>query len=107
MRCNICKRVQRRRRNSTNASHHPLQADDNSSHGTPIPNHRNLFSITDEPDDSNNPQGNDDGYFYDEIFERSAFVDERTNKSLQNLCSVSTADDDDELPDLLFKNGKY
>lgn len=50
--------------------------------------------VTDEPTDD---------YFYDEVFERSAFVDPATNRSLKQLYSISDEPDTTELPDLLFK----
>ena len=41
----------------------------------------------------------DDDYFYDEIFERSAFTDERTNQTK----TVEDFEDEFDIPDLTFR----
>jgi len=70
---------------------------------------RELFSIGDQDGGSDgrpktrSRRGTEDDYFYDEIFERSAFVDERTNKSNQRLTIESEDDDELDIPDLIFK----
>ncbi|KAK3594911.1 hypothetical protein CHS0354_020568 [Potamilus streckersoni] len=71
---------------------------------------REIFSIGDHDNDVTRTRERrysddaaDDGYFYDEIFETSAFVDERTNRSIKNL----TEDDDfedDNIPDIIFRS---
>lgn len=96
----------RKRRSSTTSFNNPLTTTDDSD---VVPRDRELFSIGDQDggDDGRhvgprNPVPTDDDYFYDEIFERSAFVDERTNKSNKQL-TVDDFDDDFDLPDLTFK----
>lgn len=85
----------RRRRLSSGSSHRPLDEEGTS---IDIPGSRrepNLFSIDDEDGDGTR----DDGYFYDEVFEKSAFVDAQTNAALKELYTTN----DDELPELNFK----
>lgn len=38
----------------------------------------------------------EDDYFYDEVFERSAFTDEMTNNSITNLFTITDLDVDDQ-----------
>lgn len=90
---------QRRRRLSSGSSQRALDDDGTS---IDIPGNRreaNLFSIDDE--EPNQP--NEDGYFYDEVFERSAFVDAKTNAALKELY-LNTEDD---LPDLSLREPRY
>ncbi|GAB1606787.1 uncharacterized protein LOC115210299, partial [Argonauta hians] len=39
---------------------------------------------------------NDEGYFYDEIFDRSAFTDQSTHHSISNLFTITDYDDNPE-----------
>ncbi|XP_060063989.1 uncharacterized protein LOC132544415 [Ylistrum balloti] len=90
---------QRRRRLSSASSQHALDYDGTS---IDVPGHRreaNLFSIDDEEPN----RENDDGYFYDEVFERSAFVDAKTNAALKELY----VNPEDELPDLSLREPRY
>ncbi|OWF49082.1 hypothetical protein KP79_PYT20658 [Mizuhopecten yessoensis] len=87
----------RRRRLSSGSSQRALEDDGTS---IDIPGSRreaNLFSIDDEEPN----RDNDDGYFYDEVFERSAFVDAKTNAALKELYVTG------EVPDLDFKEQRY
>jgi len=84
--------------------------------GLPKPGQeRELFSIGDQdggqdgrrPPQARSRRDTEDDFFYDEVFERSAFVDENTRRANQNL----TLDNDDfermldeyEVPDLDLK----
>ncbi|XP_033759935.1 uncharacterized protein LOC117342068 [Pecten maximus] len=90
---------QRRRRLSSASSQRAL---DDEGTSIDIPGNRrevNLFSIDDEEPN----RENDDGYFYDEVFERSAFVDAKTNAALKELY-VNT---EEELPDLSLRSPRY
>ncbi|XP_062566039.1 uncharacterized protein LOC134228407 [Saccostrea cucullata] len=91
-----------RRRSSTTGSHHPLEPDE--VEDLPPPRtERELFSIGDNDDIDTRLGGAapDDGYFFDEIYEKSAFVDEVTNSSLKEL-RIPT--ENDNVPDLLFRS---
>ncbi|XP_061171397.1 uncharacterized protein LOC133180946 [Saccostrea echinata] len=92
-----------RRRSSTTGSHHPLEPDE--VEDLPPPRtERELFSIGDHDDiDTRLGGAPDDGYFFDEIYEKSAFVDEVTNSSLKEL-RIPT--ESDNVPDLLFRSSR-
>nr|XP_022288856.1 uncharacterized protein LOC111100966 [Crassostrea virginica] len=93
-----------RRRSSTTGSHHPLEPDD--VEDLPPPRtERELFSIGDHDDIDTGMGGAapDDGYFFDEIYEKSAFVDENTNTSIKELKIPSESDN---VPDLLFRSSR-
>lgn len=101
-----------RKRRSSTSSHGPLTPDDATFVTiTESPRERELFSIEDKDGGQNGrpfssrKQSTDDDYFYDEIFEKSAFVDAATNRANKRLTVDDDADDDDELtvPDLVFK----
>ncbi|KAL3846911.1 hypothetical protein ACJMK2_017859 [Sinanodonta woodiana] len=71
---------------------------------------RELFSIEDHDNDVSRRRQRrhsddtaDDGYFYDEIFETSAFVDERTNRSIKNLTEEGEFEED-SIPDMIFRS---
>lgn len=66
---------------------------------------RELFSIGDHDDIDTGMGGAapDDGYFFDEIYEKSAFVDENTNTSIKELKIPSESDN---VPDLLFRSSR-
>lgn len=91
-----------RGRSSTTGSHHPLEPDEVEDFPPPR-TERELFSIGDH-DDIDMRRGGaapDDGYYFDEIYEKSAFVDEATNSSIKEL-KIPTESDD--VPDLLFRS---
>lgn len=48
--------------------------------------------------------GGDDDYFYDEIFGKSAFTDEKTSAAIKELSSPKP---DDEWPDLIFDDDPF
>ena len=97
--------MRKRKRNSSTISHNPLTTDDSD---LVVPQDRELFSIGDQDGGedgrirSRTRADADDDYFYDEIFERSAFVDEQTNKTNKQL-TVEDFDDEFDIPDLIFK----
>lgn len=64
---------------------------------------RELFSIGDHDDIDTRLGGAapSDDYFFDEIYEKSAFVDETTHSSIKDLKLVSERDN---VPDLLFRS---
>lgn len=103
--CDKCCMQGRKRRSSTTSFNNPLTATDDD---LVVPRDRELFSIGDQDggqdgrDRSRARVETEDDYFYDEIFERSAFVDERTNKSNKQL-TVEDFDDDFDIPNLTFK----
>ena len=88
----------RRRRASSSSSRRAFEVEDTANTETPVPRPMpaNLFSI-DEVE-------NDD-YYYDEIFERSAFVDETVASSNKELAAFD--EENNDLPDLMFKGAKY
>jgi hypothetical protein len=93
-----------RGRSSTNGSHHPLEPDEAEDFPPPR-TERELFSIGDheEIDTRHGGAAPDDGYFFDEIYEKSAFVDEATNSSIKELKIPRRRDD---VPDLLFRSSR-
>lgn len=103
--CDKCCMQGRKRRSSTTSFNNPLTATDDD---LVVPRDRELFSIGDQDGGQDGRVRSrprvepEDDYFYDEIFERSAFVDERTNKSNKQL-TVEDFDDDFDIPDLTFK----
>lgn len=113
-----CKRclqvIPTRKRSASTSSQAQLTQDDATFVAPSGPRQeRELFSIADQDggDDGRPPQrgrrSTEDDYFYDEIFERSAFVDESTNRANKHL-TIEQDDDDEELgnmnvPDLVFK----
>ena len=75
-----------RQRSSSTGSHRRLHDDADSVDLPPPRTERELFSIGDTDDlEVRSGAGPDDAYFYDEIYERSAFVDALTNTSLKEL----------------------
>lgn len=64
---------------------------------------RELFSIGDHDDIDTRLGGAapSDDYFFDEIYEKSAFVDETTHSSIKDLKLESERDN---VPDLLFRS---
>lgn len=90
---------------STSSSHHPLDPDD--VEDLPPPRtERELFSIGDHDDIDTRLGGAapSDDYFFDEIYEKSAFVDETTNSSIKELKLESERDN---VPDLLFRSPRW
>lgn len=107
--CKIC--LPKRRRRGSTSSRGPLTQDDATFvHITDsFPRQeRELFSISDQDggDDgrqnSRQRRGTEDDYFYDEIFEKSAFVDETTNRANTHL-TVEENLSELTIPDLVFK----
>lgn len=100
---NLCLRLtQFTRVRSTSSSHHPLDPDD--VEDLPPPRtERELFSIGDHDDIDTRLGGAapSDDYFFDEIYEKSAFVDETTHSSIKDLKLESERDN---VPDLLFRS---
>ncbi|KAL4219988.1 hypothetical protein ACF0H5_020399 [Mactra antiquata] len=106
--------LQSRRRRSSTSSQGPLTQDD-ATFVTPSVRRteQELFSIADQDGGEDGRQvprgrrGTEDDYFYDEIFERSAFVDESTYRANKQL-TIEHVDEDEILgdthvPDLIFK----
>lgn len=104
--CEKCCMPRRKRHGSTASFNNPLTAADGNDPNEP--REREMFSIEDQDGGSDGrirPRARvnaEDDYFYDEIFERSEFVDERTNKSNKQL-TVDDFEDEFDIPDLIFK----
>ena len=96
----------RKRHNSNTSFNNPLTTTDDTD--LVVPRERELFSIGDQDGGSDGrvrTRGRvvaDDDYFYDEIFERSAFTDERTNQTNKQL-TVEDFEDEFDIPDLIFR----
>lgn len=88
---------------TTSSSHHPLDPDDVEEDLPPPRTERELFSIVDHDDIDTRLGGAapSDDYFFDEIYEKSAFVDETTHSSIKDLKLESERDN---VPDLLFRS---
>lgn len=88
---------------TTSSSHHPLDPDDVEEDLPPPRTERELFSIGDHDDIDTRLGGAapSDDYFFDEIYEKSAFVDETTHSSIKDLKLESERDN---VPDLLFRS---
>ncbi|XP_041375300.1 uncharacterized protein LOC121388107 [Gigantopelta aegis] len=92
----------RSRRSSNSSSRHPLDLETYDDHDNDSLNDDNLrptdgdlFAIGDVEDVEYPTNTAEDGYFYDEVFSRSAFEDAATNQSIKQLYSIQS---DDELP---------
>lgn len=100
----------KRKRRSSTSSQGPLTHDDTTfvHVSDPPRQERELFSIGDQDGgDDGRPtprhrRGTEDDYFYDEIFEKSAFVDETTNRANTHL-TVEDEMSELNIPDLVFK----
>lgn len=100
----------KRKRRSSTSSQGPLTQDDATfvHVSDPPRQERELFSIGDQDGgDDGRPtprqrRGTEDDYFYDEIFEKSAFVDETTNRANTHL-TVEDELSELNIPDLVFK----
>ncbi|XP_014768781.1 uncharacterized protein LOC106868157 [Octopus bimaculoides] len=73
-------------------SHNYQRARQSSQLGLSFEQDKDYQHETDVPD----IVSNDEGYFYDEIFGKSAFTDETTNHSITNLFSITDYDDNPE-----------
>ncbi|XP_071161916.1 uncharacterized protein [Mytilus edulis] len=89
----FCRNLKRRTwsTGSNYSQHNPLEPDETGTSDPPPRTERQLFSISDQPDD--------DGYLYDEIFDASEFTDEKTKRSIKNLYTA-TRTHEDHVPDL-------
>ncbi|KAK3094585.1 hypothetical protein FSP39_003665 [Pinctada imbricata] len=99
------KLVNLRKQSMMTGNHQRLRNADSDSIDLPPPRtERELFSIGDTDDlDMRTGAGPDDGYFYDEIYERSAFVDELTNTSLKELKTSNFKGKPPDSADLNYK----
>ncbi|CAC5394312.1 unnamed protein product [Mytilus coruscus] len=88
----FCRNLKRRTwsTGSNYSQHNPLEPDETGTSDPPPRTERQLFSISDQPDD--------DGYLYDEIFDASEFTDEKTKRSIKNLYTATRTHED--VPDL-------
>lgn len=99
-----------RKRHSSTSSIGPLTRDDPTFVTVTEPRQeRELFSIGDQDGgDDGRPamkrrNTENDDYFYDEIFEKSEFVDKATNRANKHLTVEDEDDEDLNVPDLVFK----
>ncbi|CAI9721335.1 Hypothetical predicted protein [Octopus vulgaris] len=73
-------------------NHHYQRARQSSQVGLSFEQDKDYQHDTDPPENAST----DEGYFYDEIFGKSAFTDETTNHSITNLFSITDYDETSE-----------